>query len=197
MHTPITYIDLLRHGDVQGGQCYRGITDDALSNLGWEQMRLKTEAPIQWDIIVCSPLIRCHAFAKSLAKKWQLPCIKLPALQEIDFGDWEGKTAAQIEADLLEKFYADPNQFTPPNGERFIDFQYRVLTAWQALLTQHKNKHILLITHAGVIRIILAHVLGMNTQHSFRLKIEHACLSQLQCFHTHHSDDFIQLVRHG
>ncbi|NOQ16570.1 MAG: phosphoglycerate mutase [Methyloprofundus sp.] len=192
-----TGVDLLRHGEAQGGSCYRGITDDALSSTGWEQMTAKAASQAHWDIIICSPLIRCQAFAESLATKLQRPLISIPALQEIDFGDWEGKTAAQIDADLLEKFYANPTELTPPNGEHFIDFQRRVLTAWQMLLKQHQGKQICLITHAGVIRIILAQILGMNTQHSFRLKIGHACLSRVECFHDNKSADFIQLVQHG
>jgi alpha-ribazole phosphatase len=197
MTTITTCIDLLRHGEVQGGSCYRGISDDPLSNTGWEQMTAKVSSQADWDIIMCSPLMRCQAFAESLAIKLQRPLVSTPALQEIDFGDWEGKTAAQIDANLLHQFYADPAEFTPPNGERFIDFQQRVLTAWQVLLKQYQGKQICLITHAGVIRIILAQILGIDIQHSFRLKIGHACLSRVECFHDNKSADFIQLVQHG
>lgn len=190
-----TYIDLLRHGEVKGGSCYRGITDDPLSTTGWAQMQNKTASQSDWDIIICSPLSRCHAFAQVLADKLQCPLINTPALQEINFGDWEGKTATQINPQLLAQFYADPVNFSVPNGEHFVDFQLRTLDAWQNLLKTHKGKHILIITHAGVIRVILANILGIDTQHSFRLKITHACLSGIECFHD--TEDFFQLIRHG
>ena len=191
-----TYIDLLRHGEVTGGSCYRGITDDPLSTTGWTQMQDKIASQLHWDVIISSPLSRCHAFAEQLSTKIQSPLITTPALQEIDFGDWEGKTAAQINPKLLAQFYADPANFTAPNGEPFKDFQQRTLEAWQALLNIHKGKRILLITHAGVIRVILANILDIDTQHSFRLKIAHACLSSIECFHIPESEDFFQLVKH-
>ncbi|NOR79540.1 MAG: phosphoglycerate mutase [Methyloprofundus sp.] len=192
-----TYIDLLRHGEVKGGSCYRGITDDPLSTTGWAQMQNKIATQSHWDVIISSPLSRCHAFSEHLSAKLQLPLISATALQEINFGDWEGKTAAQINPQLLAQFYADPINFTAPNGEHFYDFQQRVLDAWQALLNTHKGQRILLITHAGVIRVILANILAIDTHHSFRLKIAHACLSRIECFHDTETEDFFQLVKHG
>ncbi|NOR79495.1 MAG: phosphoglycerate mutase [Methyloprofundus sp.] len=193
-----TYVDLLRHGEVKGGSCYRGITDDPLSTAGWIQMQNKIAMQsTPWDVIISSPLLRCHTFAEHLSTKLQLPLISTLALQEIDFGDWEGKTAAQINPQLLAQFYADPNNFPAPNGERFDDFQLRVLDAWLSLLDVYKGQRILLITHAGVIRVVLANILSIDTHHSFRLKIAHACLSSIECFCDTEAEYFLQLVKHG
>jgi len=192
-----TTIDLLRHGEVLGGSCYRGRTNDPLTEKGWGQMEHKIDKQDHWDIIVSSPLSRCHDFAQSLSKKIARPLSVNPAFQEFNFGDWEGKTAEQIDPHLLNQFYKDPVNFPPPNGEPFHDFQHRILTAWLSLLKTDQNKNILLITHAGVIRIILAHILSLDTQHSFRLKISHACLSSVDCFQIADTEDFFQLTKHG
>ncbi len=192
-----TYIDLLRHGEVIGGSCYRGITDDPLSSVGWKQMQEKIAMLSRWDIVISSPLSRCYVFSTALAKQLKLPLICIPALQEINFGDWEGKTAAQINPDQLAQFYADPGNFSVPNGENFHKFQQRILEAWQNCLNTHQSKRILIITHAGVIRVILADILGTDVQHSFRLKIAHACLSSIECFQDTESDYFCQLITHG
>jgi len=192
-----TTIDLLRHGEVEGGACYRGISDDPLSASGWKQMQHKLPADSPWDLIISSPLSRCHAFSKSLSQQRQLPLQVNSAFQEIDFGDWEGKTAAQIDPQLLAQFYLDPVSFPPPNGEHFTHFQERTIKAWQSLYASHPGKHLLLITHAGVIRNILTHILALDTQHSFRIKIGHACLSQIQCFQEPEKEDFLQLIKHG
>ncbi|NOQ63514.1 MAG: hypothetical protein GQ582_03265 [Methyloprofundus sp.] len=196
MSISTTYITLLRHGAVQGGACYRGITDDALSATGWEQLQNKTAAQADWNIIISSPLSRCYDFALQLSEQRHCALIKAPALQEINFGDWEGKTADQINPDLLAQFYADPVHFTAANAEPFIDFQQRVLEAWQALLKEHQGQRLLMITHAGVIRVILADMLGMDTQHSFKLKIAYASLSKIECFSEQGAEDFLQLVEH-
>ena len=192
-----TYIDLLRHGEVKGGSCYRGITDNPLSSAGWTQMQNKIASQSHWEVIISSPLSRCYAFSVALSDKLQLPLITAPALQEINFGDWEGKKAEQINPQLLKQFYTDPVNFSAPNGEHFHDFQQRIIEAWQALLKTHKGKRILLITHAGVIRVILANILSIDIQHSFRLKIAHASLSSIECFHDIETEDFFQLIKHG
>jgi len=192
-----TNIDLLRHGEVLGGSCYRGITDAPLTDQGWQQMHAKLGSDKHWGVIISSPLSRCHQFAADLSSKLQRPLISEPAFQEINFGDWEGKTAEQVDAQLLSQFYADPVNFSPPNGEPFNDFQHRILVAWRALLEAQQGRRILLITHAGVIRILLAHSLGLDIQHSFRLKIGHACLSSLDYFHCSGEENFCQLTKHG
>ncbi len=194
MHSQIY---LLRHGDVIGGACYRGITDDPLSSLGWQQMQHALTEQLEWDIIISSPLLRCRLFAETLIKETSCPFITVQALQEINFGDWEGKTAAQIDTTLLTQYYADPAYYTPPKGEPFLLFQERVLQAWQSILTNHPNKKILLVTHAGVIRVILAHVLGLDLIQSFRIKIAHACLSRIDCFYSKKEADYLQLFSHN
>lgn len=197
--TPSTTITLLRHGAVEDGACYRGITDDPLSTEGWQQMQqaIDIDSSAGWDIIISSPLLRCYAFAKDLSHTLNLPLVSYPELQEINFGDWESKTAEQIAPELLNQFYLDPVNNPPPNGEAFTQFQSRVLFAWQQLLQHHQGQRILLVTHAGVIRVILAKILAIDTEHSFRLKIAYACVSRVECFYSNNSNDFFQLIKHG
>jgi len=192
-----TTVDLLRHGEVTGGRCYRGSTDDPLTEKGWQQMQEKLSDCTGWDLLISSPLSRCSAFAQQLAQQQNYPLHCLEAIQEIHFGDWEGKKASQIDDSLLDLFYANPFEYTPPNGECFSQFQSRVLTAWEALLQQHQGKKILLITHAGVMRVILSQILGMNIASMFKLKIDYACLSRIECFYSTESDNFLQLIQHG
>jgi len=196
--TSTTSISLLRHGDVEGGACYRGITDDPLSDLGWQQMQHSIEQhSSNWDLIISSPLVRCAAFAQRLSKTLNIPITYHSELQEINFGDWEGKIAEQIDAQSLALFYADPSKNPPPNGESFTTFQRRILLTWQHLLQRHMGKNILLISHAGVIRVILANILALDTEHSFKLKIGHAYVSRVECIHSNQSKDFFQLISHG
>jgi len=58
-----TVIDLLRHGDVEGGDVFRGSSDDPLSDDGWRQMQDALEDKSGWDVIITSPLQRCCEFA--------------------------------------------------------------------------------------------------------------------------------------
>ncbi len=175
-------IDLLRHGEVEGGSCFRGRTDDPLTNHGWVQMRHAAGADSAWAEIISSPAQRCARFAQQLAKTQSIPCRPAEWLWEVDFGDWEGATAAQLaetDADRLNAFWHDPVNQTPPNGEPFQQFQQRVLKGWNAVI-QQPAEYILLITHGGPIRIILAEVLGIPSQNLMRLEVPHASLSRVR-----------------
>ncbi len=69
MSQVVTTVDLLRHGEPEGGNKYRGALDDPLSELGWAQMRAATGDRCPWQAIVSSPLRRCAAFARELANR--------------------------------------------------------------------------------------------------------------------------------
>ena len=68
-----TLIDILRHGQCQGGEIYRGSTDVSLTDLGWQQMRNAVASHSGWDAVVSSPLTRCKLFAQEHAAENQIP----------------------------------------------------------------------------------------------------------------------------
>ena len=63
------YIDLLRHGQPDGGDRFRGVRDDPLSETGWQQMRTSVNEMASWDVVVTSPLRRCADFAAELCER--------------------------------------------------------------------------------------------------------------------------------
>ena len=193
-----TTVDLLRHGEVQGGEYYRGITDDPLSEQGWNQMH-KQCANRQWQMVISSPLRRCSAFASAWCEQRHLPLQIHPAWMEIDFGDWEGQTADWIATqhpDALRDFYADPFRYTPPNAESYSDFIGRIRQGWEEVLVKHAGQKILIVTHAGVIRALLSLLLGIPAVQSLQLDVPHACLTRFSCFHDG-GGNFIQLNFHN
>jgi len=179
---PELLIDLLRHGEVEGGSCFRGRTDDALTDHGWRQLSSAVEGSNAWEEIICSPAKRCAQFAEHLAGLHGIPCCQAEWLWEMDFGDWEGATAAELaaaDAEQLTAFWQDPLNQAPPGGEPFQQFQQRVLDGWHEAV-QQTSKRLLMITHGGPIRIILAKVLGMPLQNLMRLEVPHASLSRVR-----------------
>ena len=179
-----TVVDFLRHGEVSGAACFRGVTDDPLSELGWQQMAQQCQAG-QWQSIVSSPLRRCADFAATLARNVNLELTIEQGWREIDFGDWEGLTAAQInqqDPTNLQQFYADPFSFTPPKAESYAHFSARIQTAWEQLIEKHAGTTVLVITHAGGIRSIFAQLLQLSVQNSFQIEVPHACLTRFSCF---------------
>ena len=195
----ITTLDLLRHGEPVGGSRYRGQIDDPLSDKGWMQMRAAVGDAHPWNHIVSSPLSRCRDFARELATRHTLSFDLEPRLMELSFGAWEGRTAVELmrtDADILARFWRDPLHNTPPGGETLPAFQERVLDAWNDLLAQHQGQHLLLVCHAGVIRLLLSHALGMPLGHMFRIQVPNAGLSRLRIDH-HPEGPLPQLIFHA
>jgi alpha-ribazole phosphatase len=183
-----THIDLLRHGETVGGTCFRGSTNDPLTELGWAQLWDATdENGSYWDRVITSPLGRCADFAQSLGQKHSIQIARDERFQELHFGTWEGRSAEELmktDADALSQFWNDPVSNTPPQGESLMDFERRVLSGWKDILSNHMGEKILLITHGGVIRLLLCHILQRPLQRLLEFEIGHATIQQICVEHT-------------
>lgn len=170
-------LELLRHGETEQGGGLRGSLDDALTEQGWAQLRAAVQDAGPWDRLISSPLQRCARFAEELATAHALPLDYEPGLQELHFGDWEGRSAAELmqsDAEALGQFWADPYGFTPPNGEPLLQFEARVLAALQRLQHNHAGERLLLVTHGGVMRLLLARARGMPRQNLLQVNVSYA-----------------------
>ena len=184
-------IDFLRHGELEGGIKYRGCMDDALTTQGRESMdKVWCEVADKVSHIISSPLQRCAEPAQAWAKQAGLECQLDARLQELSYGDWEGLTAAEIEHEfphLLEAWREDPTHLTPPNGESMLAFSKRVFSFMDTLLSTYTDGHILLVTHSGTIRLMLAYTLSAPIKSTRHLTMPYACWSRAQVEHGHAS----------
>ncbi len=194
-----TVIDLIRHGEPVGGSKYRGHIDDPLSDKGWRQMREAVAEHSPWQAVVSSPLSRCCDFAEEVAQRYGLPVSIDDRLMEIGFGEWEGKTKDQISAtdpDALRRFYDDPITHRPPGAETLDEFEARVTAAWNHVVDRHRGHHVLLVGHAGVIRMVMCHVLGMPVAHMFRINVVNAGITRIR-IDGQGADALASLMFHG
>ena len=195
-----TVIDLLRHGEVEGDAVFRGSSDDVLSDEGWQQMQNALADKGDWDVIITSPLQRCFEFAESLADDEGLNLHINDQLQEIHFGDWEGQSPDDImqsdDAQRLDAWWQSPTKETPPRGEDFQDFRSRVLKALNKISQQYEDENVLIVTHAGVIRIILMYILGIQDENLFRLNVDYANFSQIRIYRDA-TGEWGTLIKHG
>lgn len=184
-------IDFIRHGEPEGGDILRGRVNPVLTPLGWSQMRTATALSEEhepttvtpnWSHVVSSPLSRCRDFAQRTAEKMQLTALIEEQWQEIDYGDWDGmliKDWRVVAADQFKAFRDDLSALAPPNGEDYLSFKGRITTAFEALADLPNASHVLVVTHGGVLRVVLPTVLGMPLNKSFPLHIPFACFSRV------------------
>ncbi len=195
----VTTIDLLRHGACEGGEIFRGSTDVALSDKGWQQLRAATGELGGWSRIVASPLQRCANFAQEVAETHSLPVELRDELREIHFGDWEGRAISDVMRDhgaLLNQFWNDPTHVTPPGGESMSDFSTRVRSVVDELLQQHAGEHLLLVTHGAVIRLIISHWLQMPMTAFSNIAVPYAALSRFRIHEREGNMPWVQLCLH-
>ena len=178
----ITTIDLIRHGEPVGGKKYRGQSDDPLSERGWQQMWDAVGEHGPWQRVATSPLSRCADFAHALGKKWQIPVSEDARLMELGFGEWEGKTPQELmeqDPETLLRFWRDPLHFHPVGAEPLPEFAARIRAVWHTLVKEYKGEHVLVVAHAGVIRMVVAYVLGMPIDHIFRIQVRNCAVTRI------------------
>jgi alpha-ribazole phosphatase len=178
-----TEIELLRHGEPVGGRRYRGKLDDALSEKGWQQMWQAVGERADWQQIVTSPLRRCHEFALALGERHGLPVAVDARFAEVGFGSWEGLTRQELEAQApgqVARFLNDPVTHRPPGAEVLDAFISRVHAGLGDILQLYAGQRVLLVAHAGVIRAVMTHVLGIPPALMYRIHVANAGLTRIR-----------------
>jgi len=171
---------LLRHGETDGGARFCGSTDVALTDKGWQQMKVSmNDVSPGWDRIISSPLKRCAAFARYFAQQYAIPLSFDERIKEMHFGIWEGRSAEELmaeDADGLTRFWQDPDRYPPQEAERLSSFQARVLAAWNGFIESYGEQRILLVTHGGVIRVLLCHLQEKPIKQLLEIEVKHGSL---------------------
>lgn len=176
-------IDLIRHGEPEGGRRYRGATDDPLSARGWRQMEEAVGDDCPWQHIVTSPLCRCRDFAQSLGRRHGVPVTEDIRLQEQGFGAWEGRSPDDLrreDPEQLRRFYSDPARNRPAGAESLEDFRRRIAESWAELVDRHRGRRVLVVGHAGTIRAVVSLVLGTPPENMFRVAVSYAARVQIR-----------------
>ncbi|MCI0394443.1 MAG: MSMEG_4193 family putative phosphomutase [Chloroflexi bacterium] len=137
-------------------------------------------ASLPLKAIYSSPLERCLETAATLARPHQLEVVEVADLGEVRFGDWEGQ---KLKALAKEKvWYAvqhTPSRFRFPHGESFLEVQQRAVATLEGLSRRHEKEAIAVVSHADVIKLVLAHYLGIHLDMFQRLHVAPTSVSVL------------------
>jgi len=130
--------------------------------------------------VYTSPLRRAYTTAKILAEPHSLGVNVLDDLIEIQLGDWQGQHEDEIRKrwpELWKQSQTDPSELTLPSGESFRQVAARAVRAFETVLAASPGDHTVIVTHDVVIRMLVAHVLGVPNSIYRRLEIDNASLS--------------------
>lgn len=180
-------IYLVRHGRIElqdNQRRYIGQIDLPLNDKGKEQARLLAQrlSQIKIEAVYCSDLSRSVDTAKEIAARHDLFPLARADLREVSLGKWEGLKFAEVASRFPKEFRergVDIGYFRPPGGESFSDCQTRVVEAFHEILSTSFEK-IAIVGHAGVNRLLICHMLGMQLANLFRISQDYACLNIIQ-----------------
>ena len=133
--------------------------------------------------IYSSPQPRARETVAPLAARLGLAVEIAPEFDEIDFGDWTGRSFDEVrdhDPAAWQRWVDRRSTATPPGGEAFADMQRRALAGVERLQGLHPEQTVLVASHGDVIKAVLAGVLGLSLDHLERFDIACASLSVLQ-----------------
>jgi probable phosphoglycerate mutase len=179
---------LLRHGDIcppeGGSKCYIGWGDHALSDLGLAQADKWADyfAGAALNDIYCSDLARCLDTARIIGACCSIEPKALVELREVRLGTWEGRRFDIVQAVHPQAFQERGDHIAdhrPPGGESFRDLQERVWPVFETIVRRFSGQA-LIVTHAGVIRVLLCRLLGMPLENLFCIGQAHGALNIIE-----------------
>ncbi|MBI5740057.1 MAG: histidine phosphatase family protein [Nitrospirae bacterium] len=204
----VTTLYLIRHGETVGAETkrYKGHLDVPLSDNGIRQMERVAEylyrntPPIPplsnggqggVTVVYCSDLSRAVKSAEIIAGPHGLKPVIIPELKERNFGIWEGMSFDEIREKYPDEFNAwasNPLEHSPIGGESTVEVRDRAVKALGKILNnppipplnKRGERSIAIVSHGGVIRVLLCHFLGVPLENVFRIEQGFAALNIIE-----------------
>jgi phosphoserine phosphatase len=189
---------LVRHGHVEGIQPerFRGRADLPLTSRGLAEARAVAERIASaWrpTKVYTSPLSRCVATGAAISAACNVPTEVINALIDIDYGAWQWRTCAEIEASepkLYAAWRTTPHLVRFPDGESLQDLAARAADALRLVLARHAGETVVLVAHDSVNRALLIQLLDQPTSAYWRLAQAPCCINEIDLI-----DGRIQVLR--
>jgi broad specificity phosphatase PhoE len=158
----MTTFYLIRHGSCPGlGHKLWGRTPGVcLDEGGKAQVHHLAErfAEVGVQAVYSSPLERAWETAAAVARALELDVQQSPAFNEIDFGEWTGKSFEAISADeRWQRFNTTRSTTRIPGGESFLDVQARAVGELERLASRHPAARVAIVSHADVIKAVVGY----------------------------------------
>jgi alpha-ribazole phosphatase/probable phosphoglycerate mutase len=184
---PACRVVLVRHASANGQGRFLGQRDAPLSAVGRRQLPALVEKlkPYPVEAIYCSDLSRTRTTAAAVARRRGIVPDGRAQLREMHFGDWEGlswdRVAERFPA-LAKRWVSGRSTVTVPGGEPMARFKARVTRELKRIVSAGPGRCVVVVTHAGVIRVALGAALGLDDRHLFRIAQPPCAVSVIDYF---------------
>lgn len=182
-------IYLLRHGETAnaGKVCFNGHYDVDLSDHGKTQFRQISDAlkGIALAGVYSSDLRRTLDCARIIGDPHGIDPVACPEMRELSFGLWEGMSVEEVQKKYpgqLEERLKKITTFVVEGGETFPQLEQRVLPKFSDIVQRHPEGNIVIVSHGGVNRVILGHLLGIPIDNIFRIHQDYAAVNIVQFY---------------
>lgn len=137
-------------------------------------------ADVPLRAVYASPLERTQETAKVVAKAHGLRVRTRREIGEVDYGDWTDQPLGQLRRrKLWPVIQHTPSRVTFPGGESIRGAQTRAVEAVERLASEHGDETVAVVSHADVIKAVVAHFLGMPLDTFQRIHIAPASVTTL------------------
>ncbi len=175
---------LVRHAVTEStGKRLGGRTPTALSERGRAQAEEVADrlTGLKVAAVYASPVPRTAQTAASIAARLGLQVLELDGLNEFDYGRWTDRPLAQLRRTRLwSAIQQAPSRVTFPGGESFRHAQQRAVEVMEAMVLHHSDRQIVVaVSHADVIKTVVAHYAGVPLDLFQRLVVAPASVSIL------------------
>jgi broad specificity phosphatase PhoE len=184
--TPVeTRVLLIRHGVTEWHQQGKvlGQRDVPMSEAGVAQMAetVAQLANLPLAEILSSPLQRAVKAAEMLGEKAGIGVARDPRLTDFQLGKWTAMGYDDVTASPeYQRFLADPTSASIPDGESLETIRRRAVSAVEQTITDNPaGDTIAVVTHAGIIRVVLSHYLGSAPANYHRIRVSPGSVSIL------------------
>ena len=178
---------LIRHGEVAWNRenSYIGSTDLPLNDDGRRQAGLLADRlkGIEFDAVYSSDLSRARETAEIIAERLGLSVVIVPALRELDYGDWEGMPEVELPKrypQLFAEWRANPADVRTPNGETFGELRDRACSALHRIAEAHSDGNAIVVAHKSANRVILCCLMGIDINHYREIGQGNAALNVIE-----------------
>jgi probable phosphoglycerate mutase len=177
-----TTIVLVRHcAHELLGECLVGrridvsLSENGIERAGSLAVRLARQGV---TYIKSSPRLRALQTARPLARKICRPIVIMPEFDELDFGDWAGRTFDELQDDPhWQEWNSHRGAVEPPRGESMHKLQTRVIGGIFSLVEAHKDHRVVVVSHAEPIRAAILYFRQIALDDFSRVQVDPGSLT--------------------